>query len=263
MQYFVWYVCGWILFPTINKIVIGSFENISWKYKLNKACIVVVICIAVWVSINMYFQNGVVKEFGIISDNTLFLMLLSILQPLIVILWWVFVSVIFQNNIVLQNVGRNTLYLNGNEFIVRELINAICMTMGINICIDNPLQAIIQAILFITIIYKIFLSWEAKSLIIIQMAIFLLYIIPVKARPILEQPIFMKTAGFIMKPSILCSAFHTVTAAFSSLITGKTWSVFWRDWLPYLSTSAGFPLRSGLTIPEPLSPESLRVADVM
>lgn len=168
MQYFVWYVCGWILFPTINKIVIGSFENISWKYKLNKACIVVVICIAVWVSINMYFQNGVVKEFGIISDNTLFLMLLSILQPLIVILWWVFVSVIFQNNIVLQNVGRNTLYLNGNEFIVRELINAICMTMGINICIDNPLQAIIQAILFITIIYKIFLSWEAKSLIIIQ-----------------------------------------------------------------------------------------------
>lgn len=33
--------------------------------------------------------------------------------------------------------------------------------------------------------------------------------------------------------------------------------------LPYLSTSVEFPPKSGLTIPEPLSPKSLRVADVM
>lgn len=50
---------------------------------------------------------------------------------------------------------------------------------------------------------------------------------------------------------------------FCSLIMAKTWSAFWRAWLPYLITSGEFPLKSGLTIPGPLSLKLLKGADVM
>lgn len=73
----------------------------------------------------------------------------------------------------------------------------------------------------------------------------------------------VKTAGSITKPSILCLVFLLVTAVFYSLITVKTWSACWKIWLLYLSTSAEFPPKSGLIIPEPLSPKSLKAADAI
>ena len=47
-----------------------------------------------------------------------------------------------------------------------------------------------------------------------------------------------------------------------SLITVKTWSAFWKDWLPCLSISAECRQKSGLTIPEPLLPRSSKAAGV-
>ena len=69
--------------------------------------------------------------------------------------------------------------------------------------------------------------------------------------------------GTATRLSTLCSVFPTVTEVSSSLIMAKTWNVFWKDWLPYLSTSVVFPRKSGLTIPEPLLPKSSKVAGVM
>ena len=82
-----------------------------------------------------------------------------------------------------------------------------------------------------------------------------------RRRLTLAMPTFMRTAGCIMRQSILSSAFHTATAATSSLTTAKTWSACWKGWWRYSSTSAAYLQRSGLTIPGPLSPRSSKAGD--
>lgn len=93
-------------------------------------------------------------------------------------------------------------------------------------------------------------------------AIFLWYTILEKHRLTSDLPIFTRMENFIMKQNISFSAFPSVTGDSCSLITAKTWSAFWKGWLPCLNISAECRQKSGLTIPEPLLPRSSKAAGV-
>ena len=61
----------------------------------------------------------------------------------------------------------------------------------------------------------------------------------------------------------LVLSFPYSNGGFLQLNYGENMECLLEDWLPYLSTSVEFLLKSGLTIPEPLSPKLLKVAAAM
>ena len=78
------------------------------------------------------------------------------------------VSNLLQGLKVLSNIGMETLYLCGNEWIVKSLFPAFISLFGVQVIIDSPLKAWLYSVVLILITYKCVIPVEKQVINIVK-----------------------------------------------------------------------------------------------
>lgn len=151
--YIIFYALGYCLYPYINDF-----------FKLNtsaKKIIYVVLVLITGVYTTFAYEG--VYLLDRISINTAFRSLISVFDAIIIIVFILLVSNLLQGLKVLSNIGMETLYLCGNEWIVKSLFPAFISLFGVQVIIDSPLKAWLYSVVLILITYKCVIPVEKTS----------------------------------------------------------------------------------------------------
>lgn len=156
--YIIFYALGYCLYPYINDF-----------FKLNtsaKKIIYVVLVLITGVYTTFAYEG--VYLLDRISINTAFRSLISVFDAIIIIVFILLVSNLLQGLKVLSNIGMETLYLCGNEWIVKSLFPAFISLFGVQVIIDSPLKAWLYSVVLILITYKCVIPIEKQVINIVK-----------------------------------------------------------------------------------------------
>ena len=145
IQYLNFYIIGYLLYSYINKF----FEKKSKKMFIVKSLTVILLILF---GATVFFGKNILSflpDFLAYSLRT-YLLITMILM----------VAHLFENSIKLKEIGKNTLYLCGSEYIVKLLIKCTLGIVGLKITISNPLTAWIYVGILILIANKYLVPLE-------------------------------------------------------------------------------------------------------
>lgn len=94
--------------------------------------------------------------------------MISVFDAIIIIVFILLVSNLLQGLKVLSNIGMETLYLCGNEWIVKSLFPAFISLFGVQVIIDSPLKAWLYSVVLILITYKCVIPVEKQVINIVK-----------------------------------------------------------------------------------------------
>lgn len=152
LYYMIFFTIGYIAFPYINRL----FES---KNKISNTIICITGVISLGYSILLYFNIDVLNLIPFEPSIKLFI---PIIRALIII-WLVFIlSRFIIKNRYLKNIGENTLYLCGSEWITKTLFSLILVIFGLQINDFNPIIIHIYTLLLLVITNKFFVPVEKK-----------------------------------------------------------------------------------------------------
>ena len=166
LYYFFYYIMGYLLFPVMEKI----FLDIR-KYRLPATMF---IALSLVYAMFLYFKNiYLMAAFQIpIIGSFLFH-----IQPLLIIWLYAVVSRWLQDIKIFNEIGRETLYLCGSEYLIKTGIQVVLLSLGVTMEITSPMAVYI---------YSAFMIWIGMK-----------WLIP------MERTLFCKVgevfAGFFMK----------------------------------------------------------------
>ena len=166
LYYFFYYIMGYLLFPVMEKI----FLDIR-KYRLS-VTLFSALCLVY--AMFLYFKNAyLLASFQIpILGSFLFH-----IQPLLIIWLYAVVSRWLQDIKIFNEIGRETLYLCGSEYLIKTGIQVVLLSLGVTMEITSPMAVYI---------YSAFMIWIGMK-----------WLIP------MERTLFCKVgevfAGFFMK----------------------------------------------------------------
>ncbi|SNU06908.1 Fucose 4-O-acetylase [Lachnospiraceae bacterium] len=134
LKYMVFYCIGWM-----------SFENINAFLNSNDKRIIIVrylfFVFAVLYSGAVYFKwNLFIIVFG---NGRVSSLIDGIITSLVLIYLVIQISCIICKNSIIKKIGINSLYLCGCEYLVKSILGQIALMIGLNIVIDNTIQAML------------------------------------------------------------------------------------------------------------------------
>ncbi|MCD8075953.1 MAG: acyltransferase family protein [Lachnospiraceae bacterium] len=182
MYYMLYYCAGYLMFPGIDRILSGdrkradrvlsgSSENADGKPARAESpargkVAVRIAAAAVWAACCVY---TVLCYFG--SDFLSFLWALPVagtliyyLQALVIILFFLGVAWILRDVEAFRKIGRDTLYLCGNEMIIKELIPAFAAIFGLEVSLDSTLETVVYIALLLLVTEKLLIPAEKQLL---------------------------------------------------------------------------------------------------
>jgi len=105
----------------------------------------------------LFFGKNVLYVFG---SNAIVYLINCILTPCIVIFFVLSVSKLMQDVTLFEEMGKNTLYLCGSEYVMRRLIPICLQTVGLNIALPSPLSAYLYTFALLLLCNKLFVPAE-------------------------------------------------------------------------------------------------------
>lgn len=156
--YIIFYALCYCLYPYINVFLVKyeCQEDHLCSFSVNNRCIH-----------HLLAYEGVYL-LDRISINTAFRSLISVFDAIIIIVFILLVSNLLQGLKVLSNIGMETLYLCGNEWIVKSLFPAFISLFGVQVIIDSPLKAWLYSVVLILITYKCVIPVEKQVINIVK-----------------------------------------------------------------------------------------------
>lgn len=157
LYYIIYYAIGYISFLYINKL----FEL---KNKKSKIIFSISIILSFIYSAFIYFDTDIISILYPKIDSIIYIrnMFQPVLRALIIIWFFFTVSKLFENCKYLNRIGRETLYLCGNEYIIKRLIVCFIGILGLKINLSNTLSCYIYATLLIVLIIKYLIPIEKQ-----------------------------------------------------------------------------------------------------
>ena len=151
LYYFFYYVLGYLLFPFMEKI----FLDIR-KYRLS-VTLISALCLVY--AMLLYFKNDhLMSVFQIpILGSFLFH-----IQPLLIIWLYAVVSRWLQDIKIFNEIGRETLYLCGSEYLIKTGIQVVLLSLGFTMEIISPMAVYIYSALMIWIGMKWLIPLERQ-----------------------------------------------------------------------------------------------------
>jgi len=131
--YIIYYGLGYVLYPYIEKL----FELNSWKKKIIFA---VTGAASLFYTAYMFFGMDLLS---FIPFPELAQKFTPILVTTIMIYAYFVVSKLFEDANVLAQIGKNTLYLCGSEYLVKVLVEDLVFILGIEVALITPLSVYI------------------------------------------------------------------------------------------------------------------------
>lgn len=154
LYYIVYYAFGYYLFNIINKFL-------SSKNKYAKVINIFLLLLTFYYAAELFFGNDLLE---FLTNINIVNKVYYIIKTVILILFIVLLSRTIDNFDVLGEIGKNTLYLCGSEYIVKKFFNEFISMFGLSITLQTPLGCILYVILLIIICYYILIPIEKKLL---------------------------------------------------------------------------------------------------
>lgn len=153
-HYLIFYSAGYIMFPMI--ISLFKLDNTN-----KKIIFIVTGVIALLYSILLFFGKDI---FVFMPNHEVTSIIINVIRPLILI-WLIFeISLLCSNIKLMSNIGTNTLYLCGSEYIIKILFLTILEIIGVNLQLPNPLATYIYTFILIVTANKYLIPIEKKVL---------------------------------------------------------------------------------------------------
>lgn len=145
LSYLFFYVAGYISFPYVCKAMEASTR--CGKYLLSVSIAASGIFTAL-----LFFKKNLLTY--IFSSSPVGLLAQYMLCPFIVVWFYCMVARQFEDFTVMRLIGRNTLHLSGNEYIIKTLFPALLGIFGLTPDLSNPLNVYIYtAVLLVFSVY--------------------------------------------------------------------------------------------------------------
>lgn len=145
--YIVFYIIGYLLYPIIQKML-----ELNTTYK-KVVFTFILLCSLIYTA---YLYAGL----DVISSRIYNGCWVFVVQPCIVIIFVVCISHLLRNNTYIKEIGKNTLYICGNDMIVKSLIPGIISMVGLSLNIDSVMSAFIYSGIQIIFIYFLIIPFE-------------------------------------------------------------------------------------------------------
>ena len=144
MCYFVYYVLGYIAFPYMNKLI----KDTSLKAKFWKK--VIAVGAVVYTGIIFIGRDllGWLRHIPVIATFR------YMITTIIVIVFFIVVALVLEEFEILQQIGRDTLFLCGSEFMIKTCIDYFFTNLGFTIQFTTPLSVYIWAGLVLVVAVK-------------------------------------------------------------------------------------------------------------
>ena len=153
--YMVYYCMGWLVFEPLENLLSSRSRRAVWGRQT-------AFLICTLYSGLLFFGTNIFMWFG---QKHIFLGEIAMLiGPLPTIYMVVIISRYFSQNLFLQRIGQNSLYLCGNETFARLLVQLVLAMLGISVTISSPLQAYLYAGGLIAVVYFVLIPLEKPIL---------------------------------------------------------------------------------------------------
>jgi fucose 4-O-acetylase-like acetyltransferase len=153
-RFLIYYAIGFLAFPVIHKLF-------SLHTQKSKKIITISATISFIYSILLFEKIDLLIGITTIPIIDIFH---QIFTALLVIWLYFVVAYLFENVSFFQDLGQTTLYLCGNEYIVKTLVSYFIRIVGLSINITNPLSAYLYTLTLLIIVYKFLIPIEEKML---------------------------------------------------------------------------------------------------
>lgn len=154
LYYMVFYSFGYYLFNNVNKLLNSG-------RKIIKVTNIILLLLTFYYAFQLFFGNDLFEFMRSVDiiDKVYFM-----IRPLILILFVLLISNRLTNFNILMDIGKDTLYLCGSEYIVKRLVVEFVGIFGFKIAFTSPLSCVLYVILLIMICYYILIPIEKKLL---------------------------------------------------------------------------------------------------
>ncbi len=163
-NYAIYYSIGYCAFPAINRFFSLNSEKKKIIFSLTGFLAFAYSALVYgghspvsWVSDLMFTNTGLLSA-KMIND------FLSVVGVLITIYLVLVVARLFANITFFQEIGSNTLYLCGNEYIIKALVSYFVGIFGINISFPNPFSAYIYTFVLLVLCNRYLVPLEKPLL---------------------------------------------------------------------------------------------------
>lgn len=154
MEYISYYAFGYVFSPIIMKIIDSSRKK-DVIIKGGAAFAALLYSMAIFLGYDLL---------GFLSGNRIGMVFHDMFANILVILAWLTISCILQDIKILQEIGKNTLFLCGSEWMIKEGVDAFFSLFGIEILITTPLSLYILSFVLVVFCVKCIVPIEKKIL---------------------------------------------------------------------------------------------------
>lgn len=152
LYYLIFYSIGYISFPLIYKLFNSP----------KKICKYIIIFSGILSTIyTVFLYEG--KNILNICQNPVYINTINPVLTAFIIIWFFLVLAYYSQNIYLFNeIGKNTLYLCGSEFIIKLVVYCIISMFGLNIVLSSPLMTFIYTFTLLYLTNKYLVPYEKR-----------------------------------------------------------------------------------------------------
>ena len=129
LYYIVFFAAGYCVYPYIKKLLL---LDAKWKKHLYLLLLVFTTIYAIF----LFEDKSLLSVLSITKVGNL---LVSLIQPFILILFVVLVSRLLVGIHLFERMGRETLYLCGNEWIIKSIFPSLISVLGLEVTLSNPI----------------------------------------------------------------------------------------------------------------------------
>jgi len=154
-RYIIYYAIGAIAFPIINNFKLNQLKHYQ------KFLFFTVSTLAIFYTALIYFQKYSIFDPFLISLGKISIFRL-VIRALIIIYVNILLCNIFTKFRLCNNIGKNTLFLCGNEAIIKLLLPECLNLIGLKLNLATPLTTYIYTFILLIIAYYILIPFEKK-----------------------------------------------------------------------------------------------------
>lgn len=160
--YLIYYAFGYTMHEMLlaerQAIFVKSERSRKWR---NEILALTGICFLAGYTLSVYLQEDIIGEL-LLQTIPGFHMIYPVIRAMLLIFFNLVLAKILENFHVLADMGTQTLWLCGNEMIVKKILSAAVEIVGLQIEITSALSAVLYAVIMSVVIIKCLLPVEKQ-----------------------------------------------------------------------------------------------------
>lgn len=151
LHYIVYFAIGYVVYPFLLSFL--KLDSVLKKIAFSALLIVTGIY-----SLLVFLERDILLE--ILGDGSIVLMFEPVVKALIIILFNILISKFLCGINLFRKIGSETLYICGNEYIIKTLFPAFIELMGLTMAFSNPIYLYVYVAILLIINVKILIPAE-------------------------------------------------------------------------------------------------------